>query len=124
MGLDCFASRIIDDIELTEEDEQAFTDANLYLCGGFNSGGGSSFRGKVYVDLVFAATQMSISESLESEEVRTLSERLDRYTPEQLSELSTTPEVVSGPHSSGTCLDLQRFFRICVKRGLCLVAWS
>ena len=74
--------------------------------------------------MVRVATQVSIAESLNPEEVRALSDRLDRYTPEQLSELSATPEVVGGPHSAVECADLQRFFRMCVERGLCMVAWS
>lgn len=47
MGLDTFASRSPDDIELQSEDIQAFNEADIYLCGGIFSGEGGSFRGKV-----------------------------------------------------------------------------
>jgi hypothetical protein len=49
MGLDTFASRSSDDIELTEADLKAFEEAEISLCGGIFSGDGSdgSFRGKV-----------------------------------------------------------------------------
>jgi len=53
MGLDTYASRSPGDVELTGEDEQAFEQAAIGLCGGMMSGdGGSSFRGKVYLDVV------------------------------------------------------------------------
>jgi hypothetical protein len=48
MGLDTYASRSPDDIELTEEDIQAFQEADITLCGGLFSGNDGSFRGKVY----------------------------------------------------------------------------
>ena len=56
MGLDNYASRSPDDIVLTEEDLQAFADAQIELCGGIFSGDAGSFRGKVYVMMVLDLT--------------------------------------------------------------------
>jgi hypothetical protein len=52
MGLDTYASRSPEDLVLTEEDLQAFADAQIELCGGIFSGEGGSFRGKVYAELI------------------------------------------------------------------------
>ncbi len=57
MGLDTFASRSSEDILLTDEDIQAFKDADISLCGGLLSGGGGSFRGKVYASLIVSDYQ-------------------------------------------------------------------
>lgn len=122
MGLDCYASRISGDIELTDEDEAAFSD--MTLCGGILSDGCSSFRGKVYWDIVYAATQMSIHDDLSPREVRRLARRLNAYTAEELVELSKTPDVLRGPHSLEECASLQRWFSIAAERGLWLVASS
>ena len=122
MGLDCFASRSLDDIELTDEDERAFVEADLHLCGGFYSGGGSSFRGKVYSDLIAKLTDVYIWENLTPAQVRELSTRLDTYTPEQMVEASK--DTTYPLESTEECRSLQMFFRICAERGLGLLAWG
>lgn len=60
MGLDNFASQVPDDLVLSEEDEKAFEEAGIELCGGIISGGGSSFRGKVYDTLIEKVTNISL----------------------------------------------------------------
>ena len=122
MGLDCYASRSLDDLELTEEDERAFEEAELCLCGGVLSGSESSFRGKVYASLVRDATGIDIYQDLTPEQTAELSRRLDAVSAEQLSAMSASS--ASGPHPPEVCASLQRFFRICAERGLGLLAWS
>jgi hypothetical protein len=60
MGLDTYASRSPEDLVLTEEDLQAFADAQIELCGGIFSGEGGSFRGKVYASLLLDITGVSL----------------------------------------------------------------
>jgi hypothetical protein len=62
MGLDTYAARSPGNIELTEEDIQAFQEADISLCGGLFSGDGNdgSFRGKVYVMLVLEITARTL----------------------------------------------------------------
>ena len=122
MGLDCYASRSQDDVELTEDDERAFEGAGLSLCGGIFSGSESSFRGKVYSLLVWKATGIDIGENLTPEQTADLSRRLDLLSAEQLSEMSASSTY--GQYSPEVCASLQRFFRICAERGLGLVACS
>ena len=63
MGLDSYASRSPGDVVLTPEDEEAFAEAGVELCGGIMSGdGGSSFRGKVYLDLVDRVADVSLGQ--------------------------------------------------------------
>lgn len=123
MGLDNYASRSLDEVSLTEEDERAFEEAGLRLCGGVFSGAESSFRGKMYWDLIFQFTGIDIGENLTPQEVRELSVLLDVIEPEDLAAFSVERDVVKGPHDAHVCADLQHFFRICAERGLGLVAW-
>jgi hypothetical protein len=124
MGLDNFASRSLDVMDLTADDERAFEDAGLVLCGGIYSGEESSFRGKVYWELIYEATGVSISESITPDVVKDVSARLDAYTPGDLAELSATLAVPGQESSPDVCASLQRFFRICAERGLGLIAWG
>lgn len=127
MGLDSFASRNPDEIELTPEDEAAFKAANGELCGGMYSGAAGSFRGKIYDDLIRDATGISLyQEWIPPEEIRRLSDKLDTYSPEQLAAVS---EKVDGAidssltHGANECTDLQTFFRVCAVQGLGLIGW-
>ena len=62
MGLDTYASRSPDEIVLTEEDLQAFADAQITLCGGLFSVVDDSFRGKVYVNLILELTGENLTQ--------------------------------------------------------------
>ncbi len=124
MGLDNYASRSLDEVEITPDDARAFEEADLHLCGGIFSGAESSFRGKMYWDLIFQATGINIGEDLTPQEVRELSALLDVFTPDELAAFSVERDVVKGPHDAVVCADLQHFFRICARRGLGLIAWS
>lgn len=86
MGLDNFASRSPDDIELTEEDLQAFADAHIQLCGGIFSGDGcdGSFRGKVYVMLMLEISDENLAQEwIPPETVRRMYASLMACDPEE-----------------------------------------
>jgi hypothetical protein len=122
MGLDNYASRTPGDPELSEEDERAFEEAGLKLCGGIFSGDESSFRGKVYERLILGVTDVSLrQEWIPPEVVREMAATLATCDPETVageydesSRVSITPGVVR---------DLRRFFVICAERDLGLIGW-
>ena len=112
MGLDTYASRSPGDIELTADDQQAFEQAAIELCGGMWSGVGdhSSFRGKVYVDVVDRVAGASLlAEWIQPEEVRGIAAAFERCDPARVVEAEI--------------LELRRFFRLCAERGLGLIGW-
>ena len=118
MGLDIFASRSPDDIELSDEDLQAFAGANIELCGGIFSGCGNdgSFRGKVYVMIILEITEVSLNQ--------------DWIPPETVQEMyaaflayyAKDNENISKNRSQPN--DLCKFFQVCSERGLGLVGWA
>lgn len=119
MGLDTFASRSPDDIKLTDEDLQAFREANIELCGGIFSGNGNdgSFRGKVYVIMIADITKQNLFESwIPPETVR------EMYT----SLMACDPEKVFSEYNWYGCiqediLELRKFFRVCSELNLGLL---
>jgi hypothetical protein len=118
MGLDTYASNASGNIELSEEDSQAFKDADITLCGGLFSGNDGSFRGKVYANYVYEVTGESLYETwLPPETVRKMHHAMAAYqrSPEQdaSSMLPTQFE-----HEA-----LCKFFKVCSERGLGLVGW-
>jgi hypothetical protein len=123
MGLDNYASRSPDDIELTAEDEQAFAEATIELCGGLHSGdGGSSFRGKVYVAVVDRVAGATLTEEwIPPEEVRDIAAAFGRCDPVRVVEESVGDAY---PVSGFEVLELRRFFSLCAERGLGLIGWS
>jgi len=125
MGLDNFASQVPDDLVLSEEDEKAFEEAGIELCGGIISGGGSSFRGKVYDTLIEKVTNISLySKWLCPETVKLISQRLSKYTPEELFTIRKNMHLLRG--STGTAKEmanLQKFFQVCAERGLGIIGW-
>ena len=120
MGLDTFAAHTPEDIELTEEDLQAFEEANIALCGGIFSSGGNdgSFRGKVYAEMILEVTGQSLyAEWIPPETVKEMYDTLMAVDPEEAADWgyrNTTQEV----------LELRKFFKVSVERGLGLVGWS
>ncbi len=129
MGLDNYAARHPEG-GLTEEDRQAFEEAGIDLCGGLESGGIVSFRGKMYARLVEHVTGVSLyQEWIPPKVVRRMAKALNRYTAEELAEIwdevDPLPDSL-GPdacHSDRETGDLQRFFAICAERGLGLIGW-
>jgi hypothetical protein len=86
MGLDTYAARSPGNIELTEEDIQAFQEADISLCGGLISGDGNdgSFRGKVYVMLVLEITDENLAQDwITPETVRKMYASLLACGPEE-----------------------------------------
>ena len=120
MGLDTFASRSPDDIELTEEDLQAFQAANISLCGGIFSGDGGdgSFRGKVYAMIILEITEESLyQEWIPPETVCKMHRRLAAY------ESSMTKDDQETDVTDIEILNLCKFFQVCCERGLGLINW-
>lgn len=118
MGLDTFASRSPEDIELTEEDLIAFSEANIELCGGVFSGGGNdgSFRGKIYALMILDITGISLyQEWIPPETVTEMYKALQTCDPQSDCGSSNSPQDVE---------DLRKFFMICSDRGLGLINWS
>ena len=120
MGLYTFAAHTPEDIELTEEDIQAFEEANISLCGGIFSGGGNdgSFRGKVYAEMILEVTGQSLyAEWIPPETVKQMYDTLVAADPEEAADWgyrNTAQEV----------LELCKFFKVCSERGLGLIGWS
>jgi hypothetical protein len=126
MGLDTYASRSPDDVMLTEEDERAFFNAGIELCGGLFSGNDGSFRGKVYWDVVFEVTEVSLTtEWLPPETVREMAAKLNAMTPEELAETNdyARTRYTGSPTNADEMMSLQCFFTICANRGLGLIGW-
>lgn len=125
MGLDNYAARHPEG-GLTEEDKQAFRQAGIDLCGGLESDGVISFRGKVYDWLVRHVTGVSLyQEWIPPETVREMSKALNAYTAEELAEIWDEVDPISEDacHSEDEVANLQRFFAICAERGLGLIGW-
>ena len=122
MGLDTFASRSPEDIELTGEDSQAFEQADIQLCGGIFSGNGNdgSFRGKMYVMMVLGITGESLYQDwIPPETVQEMYATLEACDPEQAFQ-------ENGWHrcSPVDILELRKFFKVCSERGLGLINWG
>lgn len=117
MGLDTFASRSRGDVALTPEDERAFEDARIELCGGMYSGEGGSFRGKMYASVVLDVADVSLfQEWIPPEVVGEMAAAFDRCDPERVAaeERDVTPAEI---------LELRRFLHLCADRGLGLIGW-
>lgn len=122
MGLDTYAARS-PSRDLTDEDLEAFEAAKPELCGGIESGGYESFRGKVYADLVENMTGVSLyQEWIPPETVQEMSEALEQCDPEEVIHEFTSEYRWYAP-SPSEVIELRKFFRICHERNLGLVGW-
>jgi hypothetical protein len=118
MGLDTYASRSPEDLVLTEEDLQAFADAQIELCGGIFSGEGGSFRGKVYAELILDITDESLyQEWIPPDTVHKMYRSLAAY------ELLLLQDGKANGCSDVEIPDLRKFFKVCSDRGLGLIGW-
>jgi hypothetical protein len=118
MGLDTYASRASGNIELTEEDIQAFQEADITLCGGLFSGNDGSFRGKVYVMLVLEITDENLTQDwIPPEIVRKMYASLLACDPEE------AIRQYDVDNTADEILELRKFFKVCSERGLGLVGW-
>jgi hypothetical protein len=117
VGLDTYASRAPADVSLTEEDEQAFEDAQIELCGGMYSGDGGSFRGKVYADVVLEVAGVSLYQQwIPPDEVARMATALEACDPDQVAE-------AGGRVAPDEVRSLAKFLRVCADRGLGLIGW-
>lgn len=124
MGLDTFVSRSPGRPTLSEEDTTAFHVAGFELCGGMYSDGLTSIRGKVYADLVFEVTGISLYEDwIGPGEVTHLARAFDARSADDLARLWDAIAPGRPRHSSEETAQLQRFFDLCAERGLGLVGW-
>jgi len=122
MGLDSYASRSPGDIALTPEDEEEFAKAEIELCGGMVSGdGGSSFRGKVYLDVVDRVAGVNLmQEWVPPREIRRVWEAFARADEDVVVAGSQDDHY---PVSVEEVEQLREFFRVCAERGLGLIGW-
>ena len=117
MGLDVYAVRS-PELGLTEEDQRAFEEAAIELCGGIFSGDNGSFRGKVYDMLILDLTGVSLyQEWIPPETVREMAGALQRVDPETF-EKELAGNYSWEDYSAHTLEHLRRFFDMCVQRGL------
>jgi hypothetical protein len=121
VGLDNYAARSPEG-GLTEQDEAAFEDAGIELCGGAYSGGRGSFRGKVYAEFVLELTGESLyDEWLAPETVARMADDFDRCNPETaVADLGLDIDTPT-PYE---VVELRRFFDVCRERGLGVVGWA
>jgi hypothetical protein len=124
MGLDSFASRSRTRISLTAEDQRAFADAGIELCGGLQSGVGdaSSFRGKVYIDVVDRVAGANLLDDwIPPQALGAIAAAFERCDAAPVVEASKGDRY---PVSAVEVEELRRFFRLCADRGLGLIGWS
>lgn len=111
MGLDTLAARD-PDISLTEADDEAFRRARVLLC---ECEGDTSFRGKVYAELVEDVTGVSLfQEWIPPEVVRRMAAQLEQCDP--VEEAGRQDDC-----SPFEVVEVGRFFRLCADRGLGLI---
>ena len=113
MGLDTYAQLSIDE-ELSEEDERAFQEAGISLCGGILSGRGNDGKvgEEINVGLLEGITGESLYEEWIPPEVVA-----EMYQKLESCNLSDYPERVD------EVMNLRRFFKVCVDRNLGLYGW-
>jgi hypothetical protein len=123
MGLDNFVSRTPERVALTPEDERAFAESGIELCGGVYSDGQASIRGKLYDSFVLEVADESLyQEWIPPETMTEIARRLAACDPETATEgldlggerFTPTPQEVRM---------LQAFFDLCAQRGLGLIGW-
>jgi hypothetical protein len=119
MSLDTYASNTAEGVQLTTEQERAFEEADIRLCGGVLSGGGGSFRGKVYVEVVMDVTGEHLCQDwIPPEKVQKMYRALAACDPEKVAEDSDVWEV-----SPDEIIGLRRFFQVCAEHKLGLIGW-
>ncbi|MCB2202899.1 hypothetical protein KQH56_02720 [bacterium] len=120
MGLDTFAAHSPEEVELSEEDLQAFSEADISLCCGVLSGGGNggNFREKVYSELIYEITGRNLyAEWLPPETVNAMYASLVACDPKEPADWDY------GRNTARAVLELRKFYKVCVDRGLGLVGW-
>ena len=110
MGLDSYAARAPNG-DLTAEDIIAFEEADVQL-----GQGPAGFRGKLYDELIFNVTGVSVYQGwLPPGVVRQMWVALERCDPEQATkELEAYKQSIT----SFDVAELRKFFRVCAERNL------
>jgi len=130
MGLDNYASRLEEEIWLTPEDCQAFSDANIQLWSGLFSGDAGSFRGEMYELLLLDVTGVSpLKHWIPPEIVHGMYHKLANCEPATLfnqyqQDFEDLEEEYRGPsldELTTSILELRKFFRVCAERNLGLI---
>jgi hypothetical protein len=130
MGLDIFASRLEEEISLTDADLRAFSEAGIGLCGGLFSGAPGSFRGKIYDTLLLDIICVSLYQPwIPPETVRAMYAALLSCDPSALLESYQAIYADLDQEYHGDSLEeltekiveLRKFFGVCTERGLGLI---
>ena len=113
MGLDSFASRSPGSIALTPKDKAVFKSLDLPLCEWIGDG---SFRGKVYILLVYEVCDTSLSQEwIPPEELGRMADAFAACDVEAVAQKEDCrPEEVRA---------LGLLFGVCAERGLGLIGW-
>ena len=110
MGLDNYAARDPSG-ELTLEDVTAFEEADIQL-----GQGAWGFRGKIYDELIYNVTGVSLYQGwLPPEVVRQMWVALERCDPEQVAKETKAYKESITPFD---VTELQKFFRVCAVHNL------
>jgi hypothetical protein len=118
MGLDTFPSRAGDRVTLTPEDDAALAALDLPLCEWIGAG---SFRGKVYLDIVYAVAGMSLCEDwIPPQDVARLAAAFEACDPEAAADASKDDHY---PVTAREVRALRDLFRLCADRGIGLLGW-
>lgn len=118
MGLDTFA-RVTVDGESRSLEDSLFE--GVMLTGGMFSGGGASFRGKVYADLIEEVTGVDLyQERIEPEVVKEMAKKISTYA-------AKSPDCVHEvrPYHCDRCdiTHLKRWFQIAAENDAYLHGW-
>jgi len=89
------------------------------LCGGMFSGGGNSFRGKVYADYVEWVTDVSLYEELiDADLVKVMAEQLSAVTEDKFNEFDNEWGI-----TYDEAKDLAKWFSVVAEEGGSVVGW-
>jgi len=93
------------------------------LCGGMFSGGGNSFRGKVYADYVEWATSISLyEETIDSDMVKVMAEQLNAVTEEDFNQWDSSKSN-NWNITYDEAKDLAKWFSVVASEGGSVVGW-
>lgn len=130
MGLDTYAgiTKFHKDWDSTKDSDKEFQllkddlFIGINLCGGMFSGGGSSFRGKVYADYVEWATGESLyTETIEPSTVAVMASDLESALDEW--EEFNTPEMNNWGITYDDAVGIAKWFRIAADNGAHVLGW-
>ena len=123
MGLDTYAVYGRDHHKYTKEGDNHLPD-ELFpenrLCGGMFSGGGNSFRGKVYSDYVEWVTDVSLYEELiDADLVKVMADQLNAVTEEDFNKWYSNNWKITYDEAK----DLAKWFSVVAEEGGSVVGW-